>query len=175
MKITIEMQGLKELDNALKELPKQTAKNCLRRAMTKAAEPFVNDAIALAPKRTGRLKRSITVSKMKFGKGGELFKRAYAEARASGASREEASSIGREAAGLAPEGMTSASMILGPLKSTFYSLFLEFGTAHMGPRPFMRPAWDKNKRAAIDTMAAIIWDEVQKASARLARKAAKSV
>ena len=50
----------------------------------------------------------------------------------------------------------------------------EFGTVNHPPHPFMRPAWLANKTRALDTMKKELWEEIQKAAARLARKAAKA-
>src|SRR5690606_2344940 len=50
----------------------------------------------------------------------------------------------------------------------------EFGTAHHGPQPFARPAWDAAKGGAIDTVKSEMWSEIEKAAKRLARKAAKA-
>lgn len=43
------IEGLKELDTALKELPKATARNVLLRTLKKVGEPISKDAARLAP------------------------------------------------------------------------------------------------------------------------------
>ena len=40
------------------------------------------------------------------------------------------------------------SVDVGPGPSAFYGLFLELGTQKMSARPFLRPAFDSNKKAA---------------------------
>ena len=62
MSITVSVSGLKELDQALGELPKATARNVLKRTLAKAAEPIVAEAKQHAPVATGRLRDSIIAS-----------------------------------------------------------------------------------------------------------------
>lgn len=47
----------------------------------------------------------------------------------------------------------------------------EFGTAHSAPHPTMRPAWDAHKRSTLNSIAKDLAEEIEKARARLARKA----
>lgn len=49
----------------------------------------------------------------------------------------------------------------------------EFGNRHQGPRPFMRPAWEKEKHGALDSLAGVLGEEIDKAAQRAARKAAR--
>src|SRR4030095_8780355 len=99
MKTIVKVEGLKELEDALKELPKATGKNCVRRALTKAAEPMVETAQAMAPHRAvrgGTLKRSIVAGKVKFSSG-NAGKAAFAAAMKAGSSRAEAGAAAHEA------------------------------------------------------------------------------
>lgn len=41
---------------------------------------------------------------------------------------------------------------VGPSTDVFYGRFLEFGTAHIAARPFLRPAFDDNYQAIIDAI-----------------------
>jgi HK97 gp10 family phage protein len=52
--------------------------------------------------------------------------------------------------------------------------FVEFGTAHQAPNPFLRRAWDANEANALSTIRTTLADEIKKAAARLARKQAKA-
>src|SRR5512147_92396 len=58
---SVTFSGFKELDRALGELPKATARNTLKRTLTKAADPVENAAQGNAPQETGKLERSIVV------------------------------------------------------------------------------------------------------------------
>ena len=58
----------------------------------------------------------------------------------------------------------------GPLPQAHMS---EFGTAHQPAKPAGRPAWDNNKMKALESIKSDLWSEIEKARARLARKAAR--
>lgn len=165
MKVTVRVDGLKELDEALGELPKATARNVLKRALIKAAEPIAEQARALAPVRTGKLRDSIIISTRTTNPG----KQAFAIAMKSGASREEAVAAAR----LANRGHKSFfELYVGPGRQPHAHL-QEFGTAHHAPQPYMRPAWDANKMRALETIKKQLADEIEKARQRLAKKAAR--
>ena len=53
MEFTLQMSGLKELDQALAQLPEATADRVLVEALKRAAEPMVVEARMRAPKRSG--------------------------------------------------------------------------------------------------------------------------
>ena len=174
---SLRVEGLAELETALQELPKATGKNVIRRALVKAGQPIVDMAISLAPvgpPRPGELKNSITVSKIKF-TGGSAGKQAFAQAMSEGQTRAEAQSAAR-AANAAAAGddpaITSAVMVIGPGRMP-QAYMQEFGTVHHGPQPYMRPAWDANALQALELIKSELWNEIQKAAARLARKAAR--
>lgn len=171
-KTFMQLEGLKELEAALMELPKATGKNVLRRALINAAEPMAEAARNLAPVRLGFLKRSIMLSRVKFSSG-SAGKRAFAEAMARGASRAEAGAAAREANIGASEDITSALVVMGPGRNP-QATFQEFGTVHHPPHAYMRPAWDSGKANAAETIRDELKSEIEKAAARLARKAARA-
>jgi hypothetical protein len=41
-------------------------------------------------------------------------------------------------------------------------------------RPFMRPAFESEKMGALDLLGKLIWIQIEKAAARIARKTAKA-
>ena len=174
VKIEVSIEGLKELEEALKELPKATGKNVLRRAMTNAANPIAEAARGMAPVKTGKLKESIAVSRVRFSSG-SAGKRAFAEAMARGASRSEAAGAAKAAnVGADSDVTTSAVVVVGPGRHP-QAIFQEFGTVHNSPRAFMRPAWDTNKMNALETIKVELANEIEKARARLAKKALRAV
>jgi HK97 gp10 family phage protein len=167
------VEGLSDLEDALKELPKATAKNTIRRALTAAAQPIIQTATVLC--RVRRIRPSIVVTKIKF-TSGDAGKRAFAEAMAGGASRQEAgeaahaANIAAESGGDDPS-ITSGVASVGPTRRAFYGF--EFGTIHQAPQPFMRPAWDQHKRDALDLVKTELKTQIDKAVARIAKKQAK--
>ncbi len=168
----VHVEGLKELEAALKELPKATGKNVIRRALNKAVQPMADEAEAKI--RVKRVQDPIAVSKIKFS-GGEAGKRAFAEALASGATRQEAGQAARAANAESDDDpkITSGVLIMGPTKRAFYGF--EYGTVRQAPQPFMRPAWDDNKDGAVDIIAEQLKIEIDKAVARIAKKALRGV
>jgi len=169
----IRIEGLKELDEALKELPKATGKNVIRRALNTAADPFVSQAKAMAPVRKGFLKRGITKSRVRFSSG-DAGKLAFREALAKGASRKEAGEAAHAANSDSAGEATSGLIIIGPGRHP-QAIFQEFGTSHHPPHPFMRPTWEENKMSAIDVIREELWSEIKKAADRIARKALRNV
>lgn len=137
------VEGLKELEEALRELPKATGKNVLRRALLKAGEPIASSAAALAPRLRGKLQMSI-------GTGTKLSRRQKRLHR--------------------PESTVEVFVGAGALVQ---AITQEFGTVNHPAKPFMRPAWDGNKTKALDTIRDDLAEEIEKARQRLARKAAR--
>jgi hypothetical protein len=78
MKVIVKVEGLREIKDALDELPKATAKNIMLRVLQARAEPIADAVRQLVPVDQGALKRSIRVLARKTG--GDAGKAAFAEA-----------------------------------------------------------------------------------------------
>lgn len=61
---------------------------------------------------------------------------------------------------------TEEAVGIGPSKSFFYGLFLEYGTVKMGARPFMRPAFDQGVTRAVTDLAIAMWRRLDQAVAK---------
>jgi HK97 gp10 family phage protein len=133
------------LKDALEELPKATGKNVMRRILKRRAQPIADDAEALAPVRTGQLKRSIIVG----------------------------TRLSRRQRRAAKETKSYVEIYVGPgpLPQAHMD---EFGTSQQKPQPFLRPAWDAHKGSLLNNLRDDLWAEIEKAAERLARKAAKA-
>lgn len=168
VKKSFQVEGLKDLEAALQELPKATGKNAIRRALTAAAQPIVQTATVLIKVR--RIRPAIVVSRIKFASGA-AGKMAFAEAMKAGATRAEAGEIAHaaniEAGGEGTE-VTSGVATIGPTRRAFYGF--EFGTKHIAPKPFMRPAWDAHKAQALTIMRSELKDQIEKARIRIVKK-----
>lgn len=140
---TFRVEGLSELKAALDELPKATGTNVLKRALLKAAEPIEARAEQLAPRLSGALQRSVTA-------GTKL--------------------SGRQKKQHRKESKVEIFVGAGALVQ---AITQEFGTAHHPPQPFLRPAWAANKVKALNSIKELLAEEIEKARARLARKAAR--
>lgn len=168
IKTAVKFEGLKELEDALLELPKATQGNVLKRAVVAAAADFADYAIHLAPRAGGKLKKEIKVQKPKIINPGTA---AFAAAMKEGATRAEAAAAARAANQAAGGQGRSVITSVGPTKSAFYGAFQEFGTRFHPPKPFMRPAWDALKSSMLETIAKVLGEEIEKARKRIARKA----
>lgn len=121
-----QIRGLKDLDDALKALPREIAgKNGgpLRTALRSAAVVIRNRAMELAPKETGRLSRAIVIRRDKTP--APVNERFVIKPR-KGASRRD-------------------------LRGAYYWHFVEFGTEKNPAQPFLRPAYDQTNQSALDT------------------------
>lgn len=148
MKTTVKIEGLKDVQAALSELPKATGKNVLRRVLRKRAQPMAQAAAANAPVEAGTLKASIGV-------GTKLTRRQAAQHRKMFANDRASVEIFVGAGGL-PQAHLQ-----------------EFGTSEHAPQPFLRPAFDAHKDAILDGVKDDLWSEIDKAAKRLAKKLAK--
>lgn len=155
MSVTVRLSGFRELEEALKEFTKASARNIMRRAAVEALQPMADEMTAGAPEQTnggGQLKDAIAV-------GTKLGKRQQRFARRLGLSFVEAyAGVSDVAGGHLPSGVQQ-----------------EFGNEHHGPQPFMRPAWDKEKLDTLDRLKTALTDEIAKATARAQRRAARAV
>lgn len=142
--MSIKMEGLADLERALMELPKSTAKATLRRVLKLAAKPVEAAMVAKAPKLTGALQISIR-------SGTKLTKRQQRFAK--------------------KEGKSSSEIYIGTADPA--GIPQEFGTFDQNAQPFARPAWEETQVGALVTIGAELGTEIEKSRARLAAKAAR--
>ena len=180
---SISTSGFRELEAKLAELPKNIGRGVARRAVRRAADQVAEEQRRLAPKADGDLIESVRVQLRARNTTGLA---EYAGVREAGGTAKEAASAMRAARRVArEEGYqqgVSVTATIGP--SAPHAHLVEFGT---GPRqqkngkstgvmpaqPFMRPAFDNNVDRAIETMKDGLAEEIDKANARIARKAAR--
>lgn len=140
---TFTVTGLQELQRKLEELPRDVARRVLREPMTNAANLVKEAMVNLAPKDSGflaehfnakfRIKRGELAGTAFIGPAGHV----YYPGRGS---KERGTSTGKnpKRGGLVPV--------------VSIARFLEFGTSKMAAKPFMRPAFESTKGAAIDVI-----------------------
>lgn len=138
------IEGLAELDKALAELPRATARNVLLRTLKEQAQPIADDGEAFAPKLTGELAQSYAV-------GTKL-------------SRRQRKAHKKE---------SPVEVFVGPTPHP-KSVQTEFGNAHQVAEPHLRPAWDGNVMRVLAGIKKSLADQIEKARTRLARKAARA-
>lgn len=147
--ITTRVDGLKELGERMKALSFEVNNRASRAATRAAARVVQAEAIRRAAplKDTGNLERSIITRAIAKGKT-PLTSEAHVTVRTGKVSR-------RERAAARKKGVAARV-------DAYYWRFLEFGTVKMAARPFMRPALDASRQAAIEAMA----ESLRKAIAR---------
>lgn len=150
MRTTFKVEGFKEMDAALGEFSKATAKNVLRRAGLAALEPVAEEMRNRAPEAEGDLKEAIAVST-------RLGKRQKRLNRNPSTVEVYAGPAGSAAKAAPPQGVQQ-----------------EFGNESHGPQPFVRPTWDIKRQGVLDDVKASLADEIEKARQRAARKALKA-
>lgn len=137
--VTVQVKGLRELGETLRTLPTNVAKNTGRGATAAAAATIRDEARARARDYVGRvaaghpppgtLRRAI-VTKQIPEKSGPLKQTFFVTVRS-----------GKQYQKQGKHGTLS--------QDAYYAAFVEFGTEKMCAHPFMRPAFDAKKNAAV--------------------------
>lgn len=153
MSITVRLEGFAELEQALKQLGKQTTqKASLRRALKKAAQPLADLARSLAPvdpNSPGDLAGSIAVSTKLTQRQRKLHRKMFRNDKA------------------------AVEMFVGPGADPA-AWNQEFGNVNHAPQSFLRPAWQQDQRAMLDRLRAEIAIDIDKAVRRAARRRARA-
>lgn len=140
----VRVEGLKELERALKQLPQATSKTISRNVLKKAAQPVAEAGRANAPLGpTGNLKGS-------YGVGTKLTRRQR--------------QLHRK--------QSPIEVFAGPNDPA--AVQTEFGNDHQAAEPHLRPAWDATKMQALDIVKTELAKSIDRTSKRLARRAAKA-
>lgn len=149
-----DVPGLADLDRALAELPKATARATLRRTGLKALEQFVAKVRSMAPVDADPVsspKRPPGTLRDSYIAGTKLNKSQAKTAKREGKSFAEVYAGTNDPAGVQTE----------------------FGNTHQPAQPHGRPAWESTQSEVIDLVGKQLATEITKAAARLAKKAAK--
>jgi HK97 gp10 family phage protein len=141
--MTVNITGLKELQQALNQLPLEIQKRPLRSAVSAGAKVIVDEAKRLAPQgETGNLRKALYRyrSRSQSSRGQETFlvgvrkgKKNYVDS----AKNRRLNRVGKK---YTVEG------------EAYYWRFIEFGTSKMPARPFLRPAFESKKNQAVETI-----------------------
>ncbi len=162
-------EGGKALEKALRDIGKAaTARNVAEKALMTAAEPIADEARRLAPVDEGFLRKSIKVGKRaNYGRGRKL------------RSKKDTTYVfvGVDGSVLPPKDTKTKR---NKRKTRFlqssgsgvaaYSIFVEYGTSSMAAQPFLRPAFEAKKQAAVDLLAPALWEGIEKAAKRAAKR-----
>lgn len=148
----LKFEGADEMDAALMELEGAIAVKVVRESLLSSVQPVIDSAKGRVPVDRGDLERSISA-------GTKLTKRQKS------LHQPIVSRSGVEVH-VGPGIMTNA-------RGVRHAHLVEFGTAHMAPRPFMRPAWVSNLQAVFNGLAQAMTANLAKAVKRAQAKALK--
>lgn len=174
MSMVVSVSGFAELEQALANLPKATARNVLKRTLNKAAEPIADEARRLAPVKTGNLRNSIAVSSRIKNKTGNA---EYSAAMRAGLGKAAAASALRQARREAKGTGSFAEVYVGPARGKGvigYAHIVEFGSNDTAPQPYMRPAWDSKQREALSIIRGELASQIMLAARRVGRSKKQS-
>lgn len=158
-----EIKGLKELLAAMKELPKAVAEKQLRASIVPGAQIIRNAAQELVQRKTGLVQRAIRIA---FNKNESTEARKVYHVFVS----KNVRGIGKEFSGSrATTKKIRAAGNKEKIRDAFYWRFLEFGTAKMSAKPFMRPAFDSMAGDAVNRIKERLASGIEKEAARLGK------
>lgn len=143
------VSGFKEFAAALKQLPQNVGRKHLRGSVAKGATIIRNEARVLAPQDTGEMAKDIQVKRERTAGSHiarySVYVRVGKKSRLAGRKR----NVDRD---------------------SFYWIFQELGTAKAPAQPFMRPAYESKKEAAVDAIGVELGERIQKEATELGRR-----
>jgi HK97 gp10 family phage protein len=141
--VNVKVEGLRELGERMKSLS-EDVNNRIARAATAAGAVVIRKAAqSKVAVDTGNLKKSIIVKRLPKGE----------------------TQLTSEHIVTVRKGKVTAKQKGAGLKDAFYGRFVEFGTAKMPARPYLRPAYDENKQKAVEAIKDRIAARLKKAGA----------
>jgi HK97 gp10 family phage protein len=144
----VKIHGLRELQRAMRELPRRMDRRILNAALMAGARPMVADAKANVLVDTGALRSAIRATPLR-----------------------KTSHTSTVQIGIGRARQTKAQRMAGAKRYVpFYGLFLEFGTSKMSAKPFLRPAFERNKRSAVEIIRERIATRIAAEAEKLRRK-----
>jgi len=174
-KVSIKTEGLAELDAALGEFKKGTARAILKRALMTAAQPLVDMDSRLAPDdpATGPpdLHSSIIASSKLRNETGN---KEFAAVMRAGGTRADARAAMLDAKAVGGED-SFAIVYVGPQsgskKNAIKAIVQEFGSVKQPAQPYLRPAWEQSQGTVLDGIKAALTVEIDKATKRAQARA----
>lgn len=157
--ITVEIEGLDELEEIITRQTPKAAKRALRRASRAAGEIFkkgIEDELRATdhPYATGFLETKIEVKSRAVG--GDDDETTGAIVVKVGPNPKAAQLVGGKQSG---ENVTFKAE---PHYAGLEAVLLEFGSKHQEAKPFARPAFENNKDKALDTFVEAVQDEIER-------------
>lgn len=182
-KVNVGFEGFQELEDVLKELSndlgEKDSRRIIRLGIKKALQPVLIDAKAEALKDTGALAASLQIeSRIPTKKDRRSKYVSYTDkfigavTTASGAKLAKTSFVNLRS----PEALKDRKEAIKQvgIKSDARAIAVEFGTAKMAGKPFLRPALEKNSSIVISELADHLRTALSRYRARQAKKGNKT-
>jgi HK97 gp10 family phage protein len=158
MKMEMRVEGLQQLDRALRELPRRFARRSLRRALAAGAKIIRDTARQLAPVDSGYLRKQIILYRPRNKQGyAELFEIGVRLKGTKAANAKRLRHGGRQ-----PDPRASRW-------PAYYWRFIEFGTSKMPARPFLRTAFESRQSEVVAAITNTLREELAAAEQELSR------
>lgn len=161
----VRVEGLAEVTAALRALPPELASNRggpIRRSLARAAALIRDDAARRAPRRTGNLAIQVYMFRDRNPRASTGAAERYIIGVRSGQ--------GQRTYRVRTRGKFAGRSQRRFSRDAYYWRFVEFGTEKMTARPFLRPAFEANKEAAVTEFVDAMRTSVENATARARAK-----
>lgn len=155
--MTVDIKGLKELQNALNQLPEKIQGRPVRSAVGAAAKVVMDEAKRRVPIDTGQLCKAIYRgrSRSMSAKGKETYVVGIRKGKAKYANTAKNRRMNRVGKSYQTRG------------EAYYFRYIEFGTAKMAAKPFLRPAFESKKNEAVRVMQQRLLEAIDKTARSL--------
>lgn len=155
--MSVDIKGLKELQEALNQLPEKIQGRPVRSAVGAAAKVVMDEARRRVPVDSGQLKKAIYRgrSRSMSARGKETYVVAVRKGKAKYANTQKNRRLNRVGKNYQTRG------------EAYYWRFLEFGTAKMPARPFLRPAFESKKEEAVMVLQQKLLEAIDKTARSL--------
>lgn len=148
VKVDVRLEGLREFDQSLNELKRGMHISILRSGLRRAALPMLKEMRNLAPKDSGRLKKSIRISANLSPRQKRLHREDFPKRR----------------------NLIELFVGAGP---NVQAITQEFGTIYHKAQPFARPAFMKQGMPTLQRLRKSLEESLEAAAKKAARKALK--
>lgn len=135
MTITIQLTGADDIARRLKALDVKVRERALRRSLRAAAKVIADEVRANAPADTGRLRRNIAIT----------------------------TQVRRAKQLMSAQVRVRTRGKAGDAKNAYYWRFIEYGTRHIKPDPFVTRAFESEKSGAAQQVIDSVIQEIEKA------------
>lgn len=139
------VEGLEDLAKALREMPKDVRQNGLRAGLRAGAREIQKEAQGRAPVDTGRMRDNVYIKRIR-----ELV-----------TELSEGWFVGVRMGPKRRKDKATGKVTKDYSNDAWYWRFVEFGTRHIPARPFMRPAFEAKKEAAVEAIAAKLKQRIE--------------